>query len=102
MLCLAVALGLSPEPGQVMSYPAIVALDRKGLALRLHVLVIRDKLAVALPVIRAEPVDVPILQLFPEPFPRFRRSVPTDKIDVPFSKSINSNPYPTVVFFSPT
>lgn len=85
-----------------MSYPAVVAFGCEGLGLRLHVLVVGDKLAVALPVIRAEAVDVPVFQLLPEPLTCFRGSVATDKIDVPFSKSINSNPYPTVVFFSPT
>jgi len=66
MFSLAIAFCLSPEPRQIVPYPAVVPLDGKRFSLRLHVFVVGNKFTIALPVIRAETVDFHIFNLFPE------------------------------------
>jgi hypothetical protein len=61
----------------------------------------RNELFIAFPIIRtkARYIHIHWIKFFPEFFARLCGAVATDKIEIFFSKSINSNPYPTVVFF---
>ena len=83
-----------------MPYSAIIAFDCISFCLRLNVFYIRKKFLIALPIVRIIHRCRNVFYLLPKLHPCICASVPTDKRDKSFSKSINSNPYPTVVFLN--
>ena len=84
-----------------MPYSAIITFDCISFCLRLNVFYIRKKFLIALPIVRIIHRCRNVFYLLPKLHPRICASVPTDKRDKSFSKSINSNPYPSVVFLNP-
>lgn len=102
MYGLTITFPFSLESRQIMSYSAVVSFHRKGFRFGLKMLPLGNKLLVAFPIIRTKVLYIYIFKFVPKSCSGLRRTVSADKRDEPFSKSINSNPYPRVVFLEPT
>ena len=68
----------------------------------LHMFLFGNKALICLPVVCTGFAFYFILYLLPELFTRFGSSCANFAIDEPAPMSINSNPYPGIVFFEPT
>ena len=67
----------------------------------LNQLLFRNKFIVSFPIVGTNYPFRKFFNFFPELVPRFSSSCANFAIDKPMPISINSNPYPTVVFFEP-
>ena len=94
-----VAFGFTPQASQIMSKNGIVRLNRIGLCLGLNVPCSRNELCVRFPVIGHDMSNRLVFDTLPELLTCFVSSRAQHSIDEPFLMSINSNPYPTGVFF---
>ncbi len=99
-LRLAVALGLAPHPRKEMPEQTVVAFNGVGLRLALSVFCQRYKLLIGLPVARTLP-DGLGFDLLPELLGCDSAPCTQYAADEFFPISINSKPYPAMVFFDP-
>jgi len=95
----AVAFRLSSEPCKKMAKQTIVAFDCKRFCFRLYMYVAWDKMFVRFPEICHHLLDFFVLEGVPQLFSGCCAAVAQYAVDESFPMSINSNPYPTVVFF---
>ena len=84
-----------------MSEDAIVAFDRIRFSCRLNMIFFRNTVFVRLPIISCYFSISLIFNLIPELLSSLSASVANNAIDAFFFISINSNPYPSIVFFDP-
>ncbi len=85
-----------------MTKQAVVALNGICLGLGLNMQLFRQKFFIRFPVVGCYLSDLDILDGIPQMSSGFRATVAKYAVDEFFAISINSNPYPTVVFFKET
>jgi hypothetical protein len=101
MFCFCITFCFSSQPGEKMSEQAVVALNCKGFSLGLNQKFFRDKFIIGFPVISTYNPFRQIFDFFPQFYSCFCSSRTNFTIDEPVPISINSNPYPAIVFFEP-
>ena len=84
-----------------MPEQTIISFYRESFLLRLYVFLFRNYAFVWFPIIAGYIIHFVLFYLFPKLFCCFVTPVANNEIDESLSISINSNPYPTVVFFEP-
>ncbi len=85
-----------------MPEQAVMPFNSEGFCLGLRMPSLGDKRLVGLPVIRHHPPNRHVRYGLPELFPRGSSPGAQYAVEEPFPMSINSNPYPAIVFFEPT
>lgn len=85
-----------------MPNAAIVSFNSKGFRFSFNMLVCGDKFSITNPIVSTVGVCSTAFYFSPELGSGIGGSAPNDKSEVPLVKSINSNPYPAIVFFDPT
>ena len=85
-----------------MAEQAIVAFDREDFRFRLDVFLRWHKVFIGFPIVRHDLGNQRTLNRFPQLLHSYDFSGASDSMEKAFSKSINSNPDPAVVFLCPT
>ena len=85
-----------------MPEQAVVALNRIGFGLRLRMPLWRNELFIGTPVVTHDVRYAVVFNGIPEFSSGFRVAGTHFAIEEAFPISINSNPYPAIVFFEPT
>ena len=97
-----IAFRLSSESCEKMTKQAVVAFNCVRFRFRLYVYVVWNEMLVRFPKICHYLFDFFVLQGVPQLFAGCCVAGAQYAVDEPFSISINSNPYPAVVFFEET
>ena len=98
----AIALRLSAQPGQEMPEQAVIALNRISFGFRLGMQFWRHELFIGAPVVAHDIGYAVVFDGIPELAPGFRATGAHFAVEEALPISINSNPYPAIVFFEPT
>ena len=85
-----------------MPEQAVIALNRIGFGLGLRMQLWRDKLFIGVPVVAHDIRYAVVFNGIPELPSGFRVAGTHFAFEEAFPMSINSNPYPAIVFFEPT
>ena len=85
-----------------MSKQTIIAFNREGFRFRLDVGLRWHNVFIGFPIVRHDLGNLRTLNRVPQLLPRYDASGASDSMEKAFSKSINSNPDPAVVFLCPT